>query len=186
MKKLSFALAATCALLLTGCVTPNYKAPSGQPIATLTVITNTPETFNQQVRLLGDRCTDYPGQLAGLLHSKRIGIDTKESITTAIPVGKPITVSVYAGVPRDDSFLALLYKNVEQIASENRWCEAFVSFVPEAGETYRAAYKIDGTPCSISLMKEQDGQQVLVTHARPSAACSAAAKASFGALLLTN
>jgi hypothetical protein len=84
---------------LAGCVTPDYQPPSGEDTASLTVLSNTPETFNQQVRLFRrDDCSDYPGQLVGLLHSKRVGIDTKESITSAIPAGMAITISVYAGI----------------------------------------------------------------------------------------
>ena len=174
-------------LVLVGCVTPNYKAPSGQNVASLTVTTNTAESWNQQVRFFqGEDCSDYPGQLAGLLNSKRIGIDTKESIEHTIPAGSPMTVSVFASVPRDDSFLEIFFKGVKRAAAENRWCEAFVSFIPESGAKYRAAYKIDGTPCSITLMKDKDGQSVHVTNARPSTACSLVAKQKLGDLGLTN
>lgn len=174
-------------LMLAGCVTPNYKTASGENVASLTVTTNTPESWNQQVRFFdGESCNDYPGQLAGLLNSKRAGIDTKESIANVIPAGLPMTVSVYAAVPRDDSFLEMFFKGVQRTAAENRWCEAFVSFVPEQGATYRAAYKIDGAPCSISLMREMNGQGVHVTDAKPSTACSRLAKQKLGDLVLTN
>lgn len=171
-----YVMGAALAVSLSGCVTPNYAAPSGS-VAKLTVATNTLETWNQQVRLHSQPdCAGYPGKLIDILQSKRIGISTGTSTTTNIPADSSITVSVLASVPRDDSFLSMFFKGGERVASENRYCEAFVTFRPEAGKEYRASYKIDGSPCSLEVMEIRDGQGILVTNARPNSRCSIAAK----------
>ena len=171
-----FVLSPAVAILLSSCVTPNYVAPS-DVTAKLTVTTNTLGTSNQQVRLFSQPgCADYPGKLVDLLQSKRVGINTGASTSTAIPAGAPITISVMAGVPRDDSFLSMFFKGVQRVAAENRVCEAFVTFRPEPGKEYRASYKIDGSPCSINVMQIENGQGVEVTNARSNSMCSAAAK----------
>lgn len=173
--KIYFASAALAAAL-TGCVTPNYVAPKGAT-AKLTIATNTLNTWNQQARVFEKAdCADYPGKLVDLLQSKRVGIETGAQTTTDIPSGTSITVSVMAAVPRDDSFLSMFFKGVDRVAAENRWCEAFATFRPEAGKVYRASYKIDGSPCSMQIMEIRNGQGIQVTAAHPIDACSNVAK----------
>lgn len=173
--------------ILVGCVTPNYIEPSGANTSSLKVTTKTLESWNQRLSVFGDKdCRDYPGQLINFLQSKVIGNDTKESTQTVIPSGELVTISVFAAVPRDDSFLEMFFKGIERTAAENRYCEAFVTFVPEAGATYHAVYKIDGSPCSLDVMKVVDGQGLTVTGARANSSCSRIAKDKFGTQLLTN
>lgn len=175
------------AIVLASCVEPNYVKPSGQNTASITISTKTADSYNQQVRVYKDKdCADYPGQIINVLQSKIIGNDTKESTQTMIPGGQLLTLSVMAGVPRDDTFWQMFFKGIERTASENRHCEAFVTFIPEAGATYQAIYKIDGTPCSLNVMKIVNGQGITVTGARPNQRCSAAAKRKMGKQLFTN
>ena len=158
---------------LGGCVTGSYVKPSGDNTASLTITTKTTNTYNQHVRIYKDKdCSDYPGTLINLLQSKAIGNDTQESTETTIKSGEPVTISVFAGVPRDDSFWEMFFKGVERTASENRHCEAFASFVPEPGAKYHAIYKIDGSPCSLNIMKIENGQGKTVTNARANSACA--------------
>ena len=174
-------------LSMVGCVTPNYNFPKGENTADLTVISNTRESWNQRVRIFKDyNCENYPGELVGLLYSKRVGIKSKESLSTTIEAGKPLTISVYAGVPRNDSFFEMFFKGIEKTASENRNCEAFITFKPEVGAKYKAAYKIDGSPCSITLMKIIGNKIVNVSDAKPNTSCSAKAKENLGKYILTN
>lgn len=132
------------------------------------ITTKTTESWNQRARIFKDRnCSDYPGQLISLLQSKAIGNDTGESTQTTVPAGDLITISVFAAVLRDDSFWQMFFKGIERTASENRHCEAFATFALEPGATYHSIYKIDGSPCSLSILKIENGQAKIVTHSRP-------------------
>lgn len=178
-------------LSLGACFAPTYTQPTGTNIATLKVTTKTADSFNQSVRVYKNvNCDDYPGDVVNLLYSKVPGNDTKETMQTTIRAGNMITISVFAGVPRDDSFWEMFFKGVERTASENRHCEAFASFVPEPGAVYHAIYKIDGSPCSLNIMKIENGQGKTVTNARPNQACSVKANEPYkkrtGTKLLTN
>ena len=180
---------AVFSLFFSGCVTPNYVKPTVGDVASLNVTTKTSESFNQQVRVFRDAdCSDYPGQIVDLLMSKRVGIESRPSISTTLAAGQMATISVFAGVPRDDSFLEMFFKGVKETASENRMCEAFVSFVPKLGGEYQVTYNIDGSPCSINVMEIRDGQGITVTSASPSEACSMKSKQQprIGQLMLTN
>lgn len=179
------------AFSLAGCVAPTYTQPTGPNTATLKISTKTPESFNQAVKIYKDfNCSNYPGDVINLLHSKVPGNDTKESTQTTIRAGDVITISVFAGVPRDDTFLQMFFKGIERTASENRHCEAFASFNPKPGATYHAIYKIDGSPCSLNIMKIENGQGITVTSARPNETCAMKAKVPYkqrtGTQLLTN
>jgi hypothetical protein len=172
---------------LTACVAPDYRPPVGQETASLTVVSNTPESFNQGVTIFrGADCSDYPGQLVGVLYSRTAGIQSRESVDTSVPTGAPVIISVFAGVPSDASFFDMFSKELHERAAEIRYCQAFVQFKPEPGEAYRAAYKIDGSPCSLTLMKMKDGQGIHVTEGRPNVACAKKAKERLGTAVLTN
>ena len=164
-------------LVIASCVKPEYVKPSGLNTAKLTITTKTLESINQGAKVFKDsNCSDYPGQLIDILQSKTAGTETKQSTTTSIKAGEAVTISVFAAIPRDDSFWEMFFKGINQAASENKNCEAFVSFVPEPQAKYHAIFKIDGSPCSINVMKIENGQGKTVTSSRTNQACSVKAK----------
>jgi hypothetical protein len=142
------------AVVLWGCsaLQPDYVAPVGVPSATVEV-TNSEGTLNRRVLVHGqDVCAGSQARLVGLLRSKTISVDYKESLTFAVEAGRPVAISSPWSNPEITGISAA--RSTATIEGRTTYCQAVVSFVPVQGHRYQ----LDFGPCCATLVDTSPGE----------------------------